>query len=280
MGNQVTAAQVMALVEELAPPALAESWDRVGFQVGDPNQPVERVLVSLGVSRDVLEEAVARECHMIIAHHPLILRPLTALTVHQGTGALIAQALAARIAIGVAHTNLDRAPGGLNDWLAERLGLVDAVPLASAAPGADGDSVSEMARIGRMERPVPLGQWVKKVAQRLGVEALRYVGDPDRPVQTVACMGGSGASAVPWAAAAGADVLVTGDMKFHDALDALDLGLAVVDPGHFASEVFMAEKLAAWMGDEARRRGWRLEALPARGEADPFRFYALGQDER
>lgn len=275
MGHRVTAAQVMALVEELAPPSLAEPWDRVGFQVGDPHQGVERVLVSLGVSADVLDEAVSRECAMVVAHHPLIFQPLTSVTVHRGVGALIARALEARIAIGVAHTNLDRAGGGLNDWLAERLGLTDAMPLASAVPGGAEDSVAEMGRIGRLDRPMSLGAWVGETAKRLGVAALRYVGDPERPVEKVACMGGSGASAVRWAVAAGADVLVTGDMKFHDALDALDLGMAVVDPGHFASEVFMAEKLAAWINEQAGRRGWTLQAFPARREADPFRFYSF-----
>lgn len=269
----VTAGQVMGLLHELAPPSLAEGWDRIGLQVGDPGWPVQRVLVSLGPSAAVVREAVERDCQMIVCHHPLIFRPLSAVRLDEPAGAVIGQALEARIALGVVHTNLDRAPGGLNDWLAEVLGLGDPVPLAEAAGlPQPWEGVAAMGRVGMLEQPLPLEAWAREVARRLGVPAVRYVGGPDVPVQRVACVGGSGADAIGPAARARVDCLVTGDVKFHDALEALDRGVAVVDGGHFGTEVLMRERLARWLEEAAQRRGWRLSACAAAREADPFAF--------
>src|SRR5690606_4521413 len=210
---------------------------------------------------------------MIVCHHPLIFRPLSAVRLDEPAGAVIGQALEARIALGVVHTNLDRAPGGLNDWLAEALGLGDPVPLAEAAGlPQPWEGVAAMGRVGMLPDPLPLAAWAREVGRRLGVPAVRYVGGPDVPVQRVACVGGSGADAIAAAARARVDCLVTGDVKFHEALDALDRGVAVVDAGHFGTEVLMRDRLARWLEEAAHGRGWRLSAVPAAREADPFTF--------
>lgn len=264
-----TVGQIMAVVEQLAPAHLAESWDQVGLQVGDPSWPVERVLVSLGVSMPVVEEAAAKGCQMVLAHHPLIFRPLVSVRLDEETGAIIARCLELRLAVGVAHTNLDQAAGGLNDWLAAALGLVEVEPLA----GPDEGGPAAMGRMGRLATGMPLAQWAEEVGRRLGVPALRYVGDPATPIERVACLGGAGAGAIKAAARAGAHCFVTGDVKFHEALEALALGLTLVDPGHFGSEALVRAGLVEYLKREAGRRGWRLEGLAATREEDPFRFH-------
>lgn len=264
----MTVGQVMQLLEDLAPPELAESWDQVGLQVGDPSQPVSRVLVALGITSGVVEEAVALGCEMIVAHHPLIFRPLASLRADRPAEALVLKVVAARLAVGVAHTNLDRARGGMNDWLAEELGLLDPRPV-------EGYGLVGLARIGHLPRPMTLAEWVREVARRLGVPALRYVGDPQRRVSTVMSMSGSGGSAIQAALREGADVLVTGDMKFHQALDAQESGLAVVDAGHFASEALVRTRLTAYLQEAARQKEWPVEFLASRSETDPFSFYRL-----
>lgn len=262
----VTAGQVMQLLDQLAPPELAESWDQVGLQVGNPAQAVNRVLVSLGVTSGVVDEAVNRGCQMVVAHHPLIFRPLASLRSDRPAEALVLKVVAAGLAVGVAHTNLDRARGGMNDWLADKLGLVDAQPV-------DGHGLAGLARIGHLPRPVSLEEWVQEVARRLGVPALRYVGDPRRPVSKVMSLSGSGGGAVEAARQEGVDALVTGDVKFHQALDALEAGLAVVDAGHFASEALVRARLTAYLQGAARERGWAVEFLPSHSERDPFTFF-------
>lgn len=267
----MTVAQVMAILEHLAPAALAEPWDRVGLQVGDPAWEVDKVLVSLGVSKAVLAEARDRQCGMVVAHHPVIFKPLTAVRLDEPVGSVIAEALQHRIAVAAVHTNLDRVTGGVNDWLAEILRLRNVMGLADAA-GLPQEGVAAMGRVGDLPRPVPLAAWAEEVARRLGVPAVRYVGNPTASVGRVACVGGAGADAWFAAVRAGAHCLVTGDVKFHEAEAALSGGLCLVDPGHFGTEAIMRERLADRINGEARRRGWRGEAVAATREVDPFRF--------
>ncbi|MEL7568152.1 MAG: Nif3-like dinuclear metal center hexameric protein [Dehalobacterium sp.] len=121
----VTVAGLMKVMEELAPPDLAEEWDNIGLQVGDPRQKVERILVSLDVDERVVDEAVCQKADIILSHHPLIFRPIKNLVLTHPLSRIIAKLIKYNIAVFSAHTNLDIVPGGINDYLAEKLGLTD-----------------------------------------------------------------------------------------------------------------------------------------------------------
>ena len=212
----------------------AQPWDRPGLQVGDPADAVARVLVALDVTAAVLDEAAAEPATLLLAHHPLLLAPLPALTPATAAGALALRAARSGVAVAAAHTNLDAADdgAGTSDPVVELLALTDVTSLcAPATPGG-----RAMGRVGDLPRPITLAQLARTLATGLPSPTLRRCGDADRPVRRVAVLGGSGMSAVPDALAAGADVLVTGDVRHHAALDALALGLAVVDAGHHAVE--------------------------------------------
>lgn len=224
----------------------AAVWDRPGLQVGDPAASVTRVLVALDVTEAVIDEAAEVPGTLLLAHHPLLLHPLPALTPATAAGALALRAARSSVAVAAAHTNLDAADDGAGtcDPVVDLLGLTGVVPLcAPAVPGA-----RAMGRVGDLPAAVTLADLARTLADGLPSPALRRCGDAQRVVRRVAVLGGSGMSAVPDALAADADVLVTGDVRHHDALDALTLGLAVVDAGHHAVEdaampVF-AERLA------------------------------------
>ena len=128
-------ADIIGLLNQLCPPDLAEDWDNVGLQVGDPNAEISKVLVCLDAEEVAVEEALRLGAQLIISHHPLIFRPLKRLTPADMTGRVLFQAIKENISIVSAHTNLDRAADGLNDWLAQRLGVTDMVPLEAPESG-------------------------------------------------------------------------------------------------------------------------------------------------
>jgi dinuclear metal center YbgI/SA1388 family protein len=246
------------LVHALYPPSDAAAWDHPGLQVGDPRWPVSRVLVTLDVTSAVLDEA-ASPATLVLAHHPLLLQPLRALTPDTAAGALALRAARAGTAVAAVHTNLDAAAdgAGTSDPVVAALGLVDVVPLCPpAVPGA-----RPMGRVGDLAEPMGLRELARRVAGTLPAPSARFSGDAERPVRRVAVLGGSGTSAVPDAIRAGADVLITGDVRHHVALDALELGLALIDAGHHATEVAAMPTFAARLSRAAVDRGLGAEVV-------------------
>ncbi|MBW3619213.1 MAG: Nif3-like dinuclear metal center hexameric protein [Actinobacteria bacterium] len=363
----------LRLVHDLYPPAQAASWDAVGLQVGDPDWPVERVLVSLDVTTAVVDEAAAEPRTLLLAHHPLLFRPLARLTPDTAAGRVALRAAVAGVAVAAAHTNLDVTGdgAGTSDPVAELLGLTDVRPLttelrdatmlklvvfvppeavdavldavSAAGAGEAGDyercsfrvrgtgtfrpvgnaspysgehgrdnDVDEFrvevqvprsragavvrallaahpyeevaydlfptvtgaevgfGRIGRLPAATRLADLAARIRDDLPAPQLRLAGDPDREIRTVAVVGGSGDSLVPAAIGAGADVLVTGDLKHHVVLDALELGLALVDAGHHATE---SAALPAWierLSTAASARGLRARLLRSATRTSPW----------
>jgi dinuclear metal center YbgI/SA1388 family protein len=205
-------AQLLAAVERLAPTSLAEDWDNVGLLVGRSNQPVRRVLVALELRDEVLGEAREHGCDAVVTHHPPIFPALSALT-DDGTAAeLVLRAAESRVAVLAAHTNLDSASGGLNDLMAEVLGIGPAEPLRPDPA----DPAVGLGRIGPV-RPTNLAGLVQRVTAGFGNGLVTYAGDPWARLERVACCTGSGGSMIDDARAAGADALVTSDLKYHDA---------------------------------------------------------------
>lgn len=251
MGDTVGA--WLDVVHALYPTSDAADWDRPGLQVGDPDDTVARVLVTLDVTTPVLDEAARVPGTLVLAHHPLLLRPLDALTTATASGALALRAARSGITVAAAHTNLDATDdgAGTSDPVVALLGLDGVVPLCPpAVPGA-----RAMGRVGTLPTPMALCDLARAIARDLPAPSARFCGDAARTVRRVAVLGGSGMSAAGDAIAAGADVLVTGDVRHHDALDALERGLAVVDAGHHATEVAAMPVFADRVASAAAARG-------------------------
>ncbi len=255
-----TVGDIAMAIERLAPVMLAEPWDNVGLQVGKAADPVERALLALDVDDQVLREAADGGYGMVIAHHPLLFGEVKSIVDSTAAGRAVMQALAAGISIYVAHTNLDRAQGGLNDALADLMSLNDTAILEPVV----GHEVHGLGRVGTLAEPWRLPEFIEACQQWFSLD-LRVVGEVDI-VERVAVCAGSGASLIDRAHAAGAGVFITGDLKYHEAQRALELGLTVVDAGHDVTE---RAGLRAWLTrvrsvlpvpvDEARARGplWR-----------------------
>ena len=222
----ITVQQVEQSLFDWAPRHLAESWDNVGHLVGDPGREVRRILVSLDITEQVVQEAVDGGFDLIVSHHPVMnctWHPVQTLRTDDRQGRILTKLAENRISAICMHTNLDAADGGVNDVLAEKLGLQGLSPLTEEKIG----------RIGTLKCEIPLVEFTHSVIELLRCNGLRYV-DAGRPVHRVAVGGGACGCFIPQAIAAGCDTFVTSDLKYNDFLDTE--GLNLIDAGHFPTE--------------------------------------------
>ena len=337
-----TVQHVISLMEQLAPRSYAESWDNVGLMVGDRNAIVTGVLTTLDVTEEAISYAIEHDCNLIVSHHPLIFKGLKQLSCDTAQGRMINQLIQHNIAVYSAHTNLDIAPGGLNDMLANQLGLIDikgfvktseealykvttfvpessadAVRYAMGTAGAgkignyehcsfslcgegrfigneeshpvvgeagtltvasevqvnaivDGAhlrqviesmkaahpyeevayevvslveptaSTQYLGRVGRLPNALNLDTFREWVQEALPEANIRFAGVAPKEIQSIALCSGAGAEFIKDAARLHVDAYVTGDVKYHDAQLAKELGFLVVDAGHFGTESIVA----------------------------------------
>lgn len=352
----VTVKAIADILEEHFPPHLAAEWDNPGLQVGSRHHLVENILLVLDIDDEVVDFACRHRCGLIITHHPFFFAPVKSINYDQSQGRLLKKIIEAGITVYSAHTNLDAGDKGLNQMLAERLGLSDIGPLgqwyceklsklvvyvpsshveqvraAILAAGAghlgqyqdcsfmskgigsfrplpgsqpfigqegrmeeveeyrletivpqsrlgqvmekmldthpyekiaydlyplqlDGKTYS-MGRTGRLATPCRLGDYCRQIKQALKLDYLRVAGDMEQVIGKVAVVSGAGADYASLALLNGCDVLVTGDVKYHQAKDARDAGLAIIDAGHEGTERIMAATIKQLLADEMKNRG-------------------------
>ncbi len=253
-----------AFLEEFAPPCLAEDWDNIGLLVGDPQRPIQRVMTCLTITPASADEAVEEGAHVIVAHHPLPFRPLQRLTTETTAGRLLLRLIGAGVAIYSPHTAFDSALGGINQQWAEALELQDIQPLA-AVPDMPGAGTG---RYGQLTPARALASVIQRLKQFLGLEGLHVVGPADRRIRRVGVACGAAGQLLGPAIRAGCDALVTGETNFHTCLEAEARGVALLLPGHFASERFAVETLARQIEQALEE----LAVWPSRREADPLRW--------
>ena len=259
---------VMNALERIAPRHLAEDWDNTGLLVGSYAQKVERILVALDVDDTVVAEAIERSADMIVAHHPAIFRGMKQLRTDLPLGRRLAALLTHGVAVAAAHTNLDITRGGVNDVLAERLGLEKLSSFITTAQ-TDG-SAESLGRIGTLPAPVAIDDFAHSVCKRLGVSHVRLVRAADRPVRRVAVCGGAGAEFIDTAVRRGADVYLTGDVKYHEAQCAAEQGMHLIDAGHFGTERPVLPVLADLLRAELAAEHGTVEILVTEKQCDVF----------
>ena len=234
-----TGKDILKFIETVAPPYMKESWDNVGLNCGHMDRPVTKILVALDPFTHVCREAKKIGADLLVTHHALIWKPgfITDMST-QGRNTLFL--VENGIAHINAHTNLDQAPGGVNDVLAQKLGLEN-VEIINPKDGVG------LMRCGDVAAQ-PLETFLATVKEYLGCEGLRYVSS-GKPVRRVAVGGGSCAGGILEALDAGCDTFVTADIKYNQFWDAQDLGINLIDAGHFHTEnpvvAVLADKLAA-----------------------------------
>lgn len=261
-----TVQDILNFVEALAPRSMKMDWDNVGLLCGSRHSQVTKLLVALDPFEHVCQEAAGMGAQLLVTHHPLIFRPLSAITDDSAITRGIMLLCREGISAVNAHTNLDCAPGGVNDVLAKVLGLAD---IAVVNPSGTDEAGNEwgLLRCGTVAQQ-PLEHFLTTVKDALHCEGLRYVSG-GRPVRRVAVGGGSCAGGMLDALDAGCDTFVTADVKYNQFWDAKELGLNLIDAGHFHTEnpvvAVLAEKIAERFPD--------VEVKISETHADCMKFF-------
>ncbi|OFN37413.1 MULTISPECIES: Nif3-like dinuclear metal center hexameric protein [Corynebacterium] len=245
MAEHTTVGEIRRVIHGAYPPQLAESWDAVGLVCGDPADEVRTVAFALDCTQEVADKAVELGAQMLVVHHPLLLRGVTSVAADTPKGKVIHTLIRNGVALLAAHTNADKARPGVNDKLAELVGITPGRPIVPVEPYENLDEALGLGRVGELEQPMTLREFTQRVADALPETewGVRAAGDPERVVKRVAVSSGSGDSFLDQAAALGVDVYVTSDLRHHpvdEHLRAAHLahpeGPAVVDTAHWASE--------------------------------------------
>ena len=223
---------------EIAPLELQLDYDNAGFLIGRADTPVEKALLSLDVTEEVVDEAVERGAQLIVSHHPVIWDEMKSLTDQKSGSEKLLRLLENGIAVISMHTNLDIADGGVNDVLLSLLGAENEGPFDDEGCG----------RKGRLQKALPLDAFLALCKEKLNTRGLRYY-DAGRPAEHIAVLGGAGGSALIEAWRAGCDTYVTADVKYSVFLQARELGINLIDGDHFCTEnpviPVLAQKLRA-----------------------------------
>jgi dinuclear metal center YbgI/SA1388 family protein len=260
---------IIQAFEQLAPKKLAMEGDPIGLQIGRLNKPVKKIMVALDVLESVVDEAIQANVDLIIAHHPILYRPLKRLNTELPQGRIIEKLIKHDITFYAAHTNLDVAKGGVNDLMAEELGLKD---ISVLIPTTDnkGETLG-LGRIGTLPEKLTLEQFAQRVKTVFDVKGARVVGSLTNEVQKVAVLGGDGNDFASHARFQGADVLVTGDIKYHIAHDAEASGLNIVDPGHNVEKV-MKQGVMNYLQQFLTKENYDTTVIVSKMHTDPFSF--------
>ena len=229
--------QVLDALERFAPLPLQESWDNAGLQIGLTEAEVSGVLLCLDVTPQILDEAMARGCNLIVSHHPLLFHGLKQIADGDDVQRVVRRALKEDICIVSMHTNMDNARDGVNWKIAAKLGLTD---VAFFAPKTVGDMQGGSGVVGNLAQPVDARTFINNVKDTFQVACAQCNELLQRPVRKVAICGGAGDFLLPEAIKAGADAFITGEMHYHVFFGhEQEVQICVI--GHYQSEQYTAE---------------------------------------
>ena len=243
-----TVREIYQYLDGLAPFSLQMDFDNAGFLVGRGDRQVDKILVSLDITEEVVAEAAQLGCQLIVSHHPVIFFPAKSVTDATPDGRILLSLVEHNIAAICAHTNLDAVSGGVNDALARKLGLTNIEQLKQDGVDASGRPYG-IGRVGNTAGvPMYAPAFAAFVKEALGANGVRFV-DARRPVRRVAVGGGACADMLKDALALGCDTFVTADVKYNGFLDAKALGVNLIDAGHYPTELVVVPVLAKWLAD-------------------------------
>ncbi|HHU90350.1 MAG TPA: Nif3-like dinuclear metal center hexameric protein [Clostridiaceae bacterium] len=252
-------------IEEMAPISLQEVYDNSGLVLGNPDTEISKVLVCLDVDNEAIDHAISDNCQLVLSHHPTIFKGLKNFTGTTKESGILIKAIKNDLALYSSHTNFDSADGGLSDLLCDKLGLKNIKVLKttsfdSAEYGAG--RYGEIRSTGGME-------FISRVKSKLSLDSIRYVGDIPQTITKVAVYNGSydrdildnliGISPV---------VLITGDLKYHDAQELLYNGIFTIDAGHYGTEIIFVDVMA----DIIEERFSNINVIRYKGK-DVFTYY-------
>ena len=260
----ITVKDISREMEKLAPIFLKEDFDNVGLMVGSKDKEVKKVLLALDCTKDVIEEGKREGVDLIITHHPLIFRKPSRIVNDDLQGWKIIELIKNDISLYSSHTNLDSVENGLNHTIVSVLGFGESTLLEKNK----NITSAGLGRIVELDEEIKLEDLIEQVKSKLNINNLRVVKGTDT-VSKIAIINGSGQDFFGKAIGMGADCIITGDTSYHFASDYKEMGINILDVGHFASEQVtffnVMERLKEKFSD--------VEFITSKVEEDPFSFY-------
>lgn len=242
--------EIMGELQTIFSPKIAEDWDNVGLLIGDNTKEVNKVLFCLDVTQKAVQKAIDKNVDLIISHHPVIFSGLKRITNETAHGRKLLKLIENKIAVYSIHTNSDFAINGLNDFIMDKLNLNGEKVIFNECKFDDYNSIKNkiervhggLARIKILNEEMKLEDLLERIKDSLGISYVRYVGNKDAYVRKIGLVTGGGSSFM-YDIADKIDVFLTGDLRYHEALDALEDGRILVDVGHFESEYLFVDMM-------------------------------------
>nr|WP_300002238.1 Nif3-like dinuclear metal center hexameric protein [Tissierella sp.] len=243
--------EIINFMENWAPSNLIDSWDNTGFQIGDPQKEINKILIALDLDNNTLKKAIEGKFDLIITHHPLIFKPVNKILTVNPDEKLIIDIIRNDISVYNAHSNLDLANGGVSDVLADKLGLKNTSILKETSQKIENEKILAYGygRIGYRDTK-DFKTFIEEIKESLDIESLIFYGNIEKEIRNVAVCGGSGSDFIEDASLKGADVYITGDIKYHEAQYAYERGLNLIDVGHFHSEKFIVPVIKGYLEEK------------------------------
>lgn len=258
-----TIRDICEYLETRLPLNLAEPWDNVGLLLGDREAQSPRIMTCLTLTRAVCDEAISRRASLVVTHHPLPFRPLKSITTDELTGQLLWRLAGAGVSVFSPHTAFDSAVTGINQQIAESIGLGSILPIV---PNETAGSGLGAGRHGLLNHQVSAVELAEKLKSVFRTSTVRFAGPSGHQCHHIGTACGSGGSFLQAARMAGCDSLVTGEATFHSCLEAEGLRMGLFLVGHFQSERFALENLAVTL--QAEFSGGEVWA--SKSETDPL----------
>lgn len=249
--------------DEIIPIENSEDWDNSGEQIKFSSEVVNRVLTTLEVTNEVIDEAISRKCNLILSHHPLIFSNINTISDEHPKQKMIMKLISSKISVYSAHTNYDISEGGTSDYLTKQFDLNE----VGVIPDTDGFAMQ-----GMLKAEMKLEKFIKLACEvtNTPINEVRFTGHREKNISKVGLCAGSGSEFLSNAFNAGCDVFVTGDVKYHTAQDSLELGIPVVDMGHFHTEKSFADQAAKIYGSKINSIENSIEFIPSEVDVNPF----------
>lgn len=257
---------VIKVIENFAPKILKEDFDNVGLMVGDKEKEVKKVLLALDCTLDVIEEAKEKSIDLIITHHPLIFKKPNSITTETLLGKKIIKLIQNDISLYSSHTNLDSAKNGLNETIVKVLGF-EKSEILELNKNSRKDKKDGIGRLVTLDKEIYIEDLIKQVKEKLNIKALRVVLGTNS-INKIAIINGSGQDFFDIAIKNGANCIITGDTTYHYASDYKEMGITIVDVGHFASEWIVYQHVISLMNNEFNS----VKMIISDRSKDPYMF--------
>lgn len=241
--------KIIDIVKNKYPEYLQYSWDNSGLNIGNQDNDIKKIMTTLEVTQETVDEAIEKNVDLIISHHPFLFSKINKITKNDIKGNLIYKLIKNDISVYCMHTNFDVALDGLNDYFLkiieiENKGILDVIGKEeSYLNGVE----YGLGRIGILNQKMSAEDLVNIIKNKLNVSKVRFIGDLEKDVKNIAVVTGAGAEYFKMTKEMNIDILITGDMKYHQAMDALEIGACVMDLGHFETEYIFADSIMEFL---------------------------------